>query len=228
MCGRFTLASPADIVAEFFGVTHPFTLEPRYNIAPTQACAVVRATADGERDASPLVWGLIPHWAKDPAIGNKLINARGETVAEKPSFRTAFSQRRCLVVADGFYEWQPAARKGDLKTPYWIHPADGGPMAFAGLWERWQPNQDEVIKTFTIITTQANGFMAPIHKRMPVILAAADFDRWLDPGLRGGQELSRVEALLAPCDERLLAARAVTTYVNTPRNDDAHCIEAIT
>ncbi len=226
MCGRFTLTSPADIVAEFFEVSGLTQLEPRYNIAPTQRALVIRASPGGEREQALLRWGLIPSWAKDRAIGNKLINARGETVAEKPSFRTAFKRRRCLVATDGFYEWQPATAKGAPKTPYWISPARGTVMAFAGLWEHWQPSDGEALETFTIITTEANSFMAPIHKRMPVILDPKDFDVWLDPHADDGAALERVASLLRACRDDQLRARAVTTYVNSPRNDDARCLDS--
>ena len=228
MCGRFTLTSPAEVVAEFFGLAGQLVLTPRFNIAPTQSVLVVRERGErSAREAVELQWGLVPSWAKDRSIGNKLINARAETVEEKPSFRSAFRRRRCLVVADGFYEWQAPAHKHGRKQPYWISSADGGPMAFAGLWEHWERDQDRALESCTIITTSANALMEPIHKRMPVIVEPADFATWLDPQAADARALDALGNILRPCDPHRLQTRLVTTHVNSPRNDDPSCIQAV-
>jgi len=166
MCGRFAFYSPSEAAAALFGVSGSLPVEPRYNIAPTQYIAAVRDGEDKERELVMLRWGLVPSWAKDPSIGNRMINARAETVAEKPSFRAAYRRRRCVVLADGFYEWR---RAGDTKTPYFISLASGKPFALAGLWENWHDKEsDESIQTTTLITTEANDFMRPLHHRMPM------------------------------------------------------------
>jgi putative SOS response-associated peptidase YedK len=177
MCGRFTLASPFVAVTERFHAAAPPDLRPRYNIAPGQE--VLCVIRDGANRIEPLRWGLIPFWAKDPAIGNRLINARAETVAEKPSFRSAFAKRRCLVVADGFFEWRPAGKR---KVPVYIFLKSKKPFGFAGLYESWKDPGGREIRTCTIITTEANEIVRPIHDRMPVILPEGVEDRWLDPG----------------------------------------------
>ncbi len=218
MCGRFTLAVNPEQLQQQFGLAEPPPKElvPRYNIAPTQAVAVVPNAE--ERRLELFQWGLIPSWAKDPAIGNRMINARAETLAEKPAFRAALKRRRCLVVADGFYEWK---KEDGRKLPMHIHMADGQPFAFAGLWEVWQPPDGSVIKTCTIITTDANALVAPIHNRMPVILAPGDYDRWLDPReLPADQTLP----LLRPFDARALRAVPVSPQVNNPANDSPECV----
>ncbi|MCU0290522.1 MAG: SOS response-associated peptidase [Thermoanaerobaculaceae bacterium] len=215
MCGRFTLASPGNIVAEVFGLDEEPLVSPRFNIAPTQDVTVVRTPA-GRRQAGTLQWGLVPSWAKDEAIGSKLINARAETVAEKPAFRAALRARRCLVLADGFYEWQPA---GGRKQPWYFRAADGRPFAFAGLWERWQPAAGEAVESCTIITTEANDLVRPVHERMPVILPLDVLDRWL-----GGGSTDALQALLRPAPEGFLEAYPVSLRVNSPSNDDPGCI----
>ncbi len=219
MCGRFTLTTTADIVADVFDATPSADFSPRYNIAPTQTVAIVRCAGSGaRRTMDPAHWGLIPSWAKDAAIGNRMINARAETVAEKPAYRAAFRRRRCLVPTDGFYEWQ---RTSDGKKPHWIHRIDGSPFAMAGLWESWK-SAEEVVESFTIITVTPNSLMKPIHDRMPAILAPGAYDRWLDPSSDATGELNE---LLAPFPDGNLEAVAVGTYVNSPRHDDPHCIE---
>ena len=176
MCGRFAFYSPSEATAALFGASGALDLKPRYNIAPTQDIAAIRDTADG-RELTMLRWGLVPFWAKDPSIGNRMINARAETVAEKPSFRAAFRRRRCLVLADGFYEWR---KEGAGKTPYLISLASGEPFALAGLWEHWKAKEsDETIDSATLITTEANAFMQQLHHRMPVILEPTTAERWL-------------------------------------------------
>lgn len=218
MCGRFTLAvDPADLI-DAFGLDPNASPDlavvgPRYNIAPTQAVAVVPNTAP--RHLEVMRWGLIPSWAKDPKIGNSLINARGETVAEKPSFRSAFKRRRCLILADGFYEWKK--EEGGGKTPYFIQMADERPFAIAGLWEVWRPADGSEIPTCTIVTTTPNSVMAQLHDRMPVILAPEQYDTWLAEGERPAPELL---SLIQPYAGQM-KARPVSTRVNSPRFDDA-------
>lgn len=177
MCGRFAFYSPSEATAALFGVDGALAVEPRYNIAPTQFVAAIRDDADQQRELVMLRWGLVPFWAKDPAIGNKMINARAETVAEKPSYRNAFKHRRCIVLADGFYEWH---REGDVKIPHFISQKSGEPFALAGLWETWKDRDSgEALQTTTLITTAANEFMQPLHHRMPVILAPDTANEWL-------------------------------------------------
>jgi putative SOS response-associated peptidase YedK len=177
MCGRFAFYSPSEATAALFGVSTSITVEPRFNIAPSQYIAGIRDTDADGRELAMFRWGLVPFWAKDPAIGNRMINARAETVAEKPSFRAAYRHRRCLLLADGFYEWK---KQGAGKVPYYISLASGEPFAFAGLWETWQSKQsDEIIQSATLITTAANEFISTVHHRMPVILQPASAQRWL-------------------------------------------------
>jgi putative SOS response-associated peptidase YedK len=177
MCGRFAFYSPSEATAALFGVSASITVEPRFNIAPSQYIAGIRETDETGRELVMFRWGLVPFWAKDPAIGNRMINARAETVAEKPSFRAAYRHRRCLVLADGFYEWK---KEGAGKVPYFISLANGEPFAFAGLWETWQSKDtEEIIQSTTLITSAANEFISTVHHRMPVILQPDTADRWL-------------------------------------------------
>ena len=209
MCGRFAFYSPTEAAAALFGVEGSVDVEPRYNIAPTQYVAAVRASADEQRELVMLRWGLVPFWAKDPSIGNRMINARAETVAEKPSYRNAYKHRRCLVLADGFYEWR---RQGDVKTPYYISLASGEPFALAGLWENWTDKvSGESLQTTTLITTEANDFMALLHHRMPVILEAATATDWL----AGSNDLLDDVAAITPA----LQAWPVDRRVNNARNE---------
>ena len=225
MCGRYTLTVPLSNLVDAFEVTPPaFEFHPRYNIAPTQEVPIVAQDKRGRR-MGLLRWGLVPSWAKDPAIGSRLINARSETAAEQPAFRRAFKTHRCLVPADGFFEWKKvvgASGGTDTKVPYWIHMADGDPFAFAGLWERWEGDPNAPLHTFTILTTQALPEIQEIHRRMPVILPSEVWNRWLDPGT-GAEDLS---FLLRPFEagDRLMA-HPVSTLVNSPRNDLPACIE---
>lgn len=214
MCGRFAFYSPSEATAALFGASGSLPIGPRYNIAPTQEVAAVRSGADDERELVALRWGLIPSWAKDPAIGNRMINARVETVAEKPAFRAAFRKRRCLVLADGFYEWH---REGSVKTPYYISAADGEPFAFAALWENWSSKDSgESIRSTTLITTAADAFMAPMHHRMPLVLRAESADRWL----AGDDDLCGYAATFAPA----MQAWPVDRRVNNARNEGAELI----
>jgi putative SOS response-associated peptidase YedK len=220
MCGRFTLAVPAEQVAAQFQLPDAPQLAPRYNIAPTQQVAVVRAD-EGGRTLSLMRWGLVPSWAKELAIGAKMINARAETAAEKPAFRSAMKQRRCLIPADGFYEWQ--ALPGG-KQPFYIHMADGSPFAFAGLWEQWRTPEGPWLETCTILTTAANELMRPLHDRMPVIIPPEQYARWLDPELRDAGPL---QELLAPYAADAMAAMPVSKAVNKVGNDDPGLIAPV-
>jgi putative SOS response-associated peptidase YedK len=222
MCGRFTLASPKEAIRELFPLFDLVDLKPRYNIAPTQPIAAVRRLPESAQPESVyLRWGLIPSWAEDAKIGNRLINARAETVATKPAFRAAFRQRRCLILADGFYEWQ---KTGHAKQPYYIRRRDGKPFAFAGLWERFR-GAEKPIESCTIVTTDANELMRPLHDRMPVILDRADFETWLAPA---EQRTEMLQELLRPCPSDILAAYPISTQVNNPRNEGPACIEPVT
>jgi putative SOS response-associated peptidase YedK len=226
MCGRYTLSSPGDMIAEVFDLVDVPEVLPRYNLAPTQEAAVVRITAPGApRTLARLRWGLIPTWAKDPSIGNRMINARAESVGEKPAYRDSFRRRRCLVPADGFYEWK---RVGKGKQPYLIRRRDRRPFGFAGLWSAWHapdaaPDAPPR-ETFTILTTSPNELMHDIHDRMPVILGHADFAAWLDPANR---DTAGLQALLVPCPPDGWEAVPVSTRVNSPAHDAADCIEPL-
>lgn len=220
MCGRFALFTTGSELAQHFGVpvSQSPVLTPRYNVAPTQPVTAVRLNQDtGARALTFLTWGLIPSWAKDPGIGSRMINARSETVTEKPSFRAAFKRRRCLIAADGFYEWQ---RRGDRKQPLFIRAADEQMLGLAGLWEFWQSPDGSAIESCTILTTTPNELMQPIHNRMPVIVAPEDYSMWLDPGPRPEDALH----LLRPYPSDKLTAYPVSTVVNNPRNDVPECV----
>ncbi len=220
MCGRFTQSKTAAAIARSFDLDEVPDWQPRYNIAPTQAVPTIsHASNPSGRQFRLLRWGLVPSWAKDLAMGAKLINARAETVAEKPSFRSALKQRRCLVLADGFYEWQ---RVNGKKQPYYFRVGEGEPFAFAGLWERWQ-GDGTVVETCTIITTQANELLQAIHDRMPVILPAKTYDVWLDPTTPTPQ----LQNLLQPFDAAIMQGYPVSTMVNSPTKDTAECVNSL-
>lgn len=222
MCGRFALHADAETIAQTFELDEAPELSPRYNIAPTQPAPVVLTTGDNaHREFRTLRWGLIPSWAKDAVIGAKMINARAETVAEKPAFRSAFTHRRCLILADGFYEWQKLGRG---KQPIYIRLKSGEPFAFAGLWERWESPDDGPIESCTIITTTPNDLVQPIHDRMPVILHRESYGRWLDPGNTNSEALA---TLLTPYSANEMEAYSVSARVNSAANDDPTCIERI-
>lgn len=221
MCGRYTLNAKPEEIIEQFGLEDPPLFKPRYNIAPTQSVAVVRLRPDTtRRELVQLHWGLIPSWAKDPKVAYSTINAKAETAAEKPAFRSAFRKRRCLIPASGFYEWQ---QQGKQKQPMYIRLRDRRPFAFAGLWEHWELKEGESIESCTIVTTDANAFMLPIHNRMPVILASHDYDRWLDPTVHADS----LQALLKPYAADEMEAYAVSKMVNNPRSDIPQCVEPI-
>ncbi|MGA7802125.1 MAG: SOS response-associated peptidase [Gammaproteobacteria bacterium] len=219
MCGRFTLATPAERIAEHFQLASVPVLPPRYNIAPGQAVAAVCAAGDG-RELTWLRWGLVPAWAKDPKIGYRMINARAESLAERPAYRAAFRQRRCLVPADGFYEWKGTGRG---RQPYYIRLRDGRPFAIAGLWEHWRSTDGEVIESVTLVTTATNALLAPLHDRMPVLLAPETCAAWLAPQT---QDPQRLAALLRPYPADAMAAHPVSLRVNNTPEDDAGLIEA--
>jgi len=215
MCGRFAFYSPSEAALALFGVHHAMPVEPRYNIAPTQHVAAIREDDAHARELVMLRWGLVPFWAKDPSIGNRMINARAETVAEKPAYRAAYRHRRCLVLADGFYEWQ---REGDVKTPYFISLSGGGPFALAGLWENWNDRDSgECLQTTTLITTGANEFMRTLHHRMPVVLTPQTADLWLS----GSESLLDDVSKIMP----RLRAWPVDRRVNNARNEDSGLVE---
>ncbi|MCL4304042.1 MAG: SOS response-associated peptidase [Anaerolineae bacterium] len=218
MCGRFTLATNTQKLAEAFAEFEvPADLPPRYNVAPSQPVAVV--ANNGQHKVEFFQWGLIPSWAKDPKIGNQMINARAETLAEKASFKNAYKRRRCLVLADGFYEWK---KEGDnTKTPVYIRLASGEPFAFGGLWEMWQTAEDFILSC-TIITTSPNELTAQIHNRMPLILPREAYEQWLDPAERTPDQLN---GLLKPYPAELMTAYPVSKLVNSPKNDSPVLIE---
>ncbi|MGW8250396.1 MAG: SOS response-associated peptidase [Anaerolineales bacterium] len=219
MCGRFTLTADINALQGAFPwLNIPPEITPRYNIAPTQPVAVV--PNDGKNRLDYFNWGLIPSWAKDPEIGSRMINARSETLAEKPAFRSAFRRRRCLVLADGFYEWQkqPGSKS---KLPMYIRLTSMKPFAFAGLWEIWNSKDGSSILSCAIITTEPNELMKSIHNRMPVILPEDAYQGWLEPGEKNSDQLS---ALLAPYPADLMTASPVSTLVNNPRNDTPECV----
>lgn len=221
MCGRMVLTRSASEIAEAFELETVLELQPRYNVAPSQLVPAVRALEGGARSLAMLRWGLIPSWAKDRSIGNRLINARSETAAEKPSFRVALRRRRCIVPADGFYEWKGKAPA----IPHLFRAADGGLLAIAGLYEEWTDRESgEVIESCTLLTTESNLTVRAVHDRMPVLLEPRDHSLWLDP------DETRAEAvlgLLVPSPPDRLVGTEVSTFVNDPRNEDARCIEPV-
>ena len=218
MCGRYLITTPVEAIRQTFGVDQRPNLAPRYNVAPTDIVPVIRR-AEAGRELATLRWGLVPFWAKDLKIGAKMINAKAETVAEKPAFRDPFKRRRCLVLADGFYEWKTIDGK---KQPFLFRLKSGGLFAFAGLWAVWKDKEsEERVESFTIITTEPNALTAPIHNRMPVILPADAYDLWLDPEAADGQ------SLLRPYPAEEMETFAVDRRVGNVRNDDPGLIEPI-
>ena len=226
MCGRFTMRTPTETMAALFdGLRFP-KLAPRYNICPTQPVTCIRQSTEQDHEVVGLRWGLVPSWAKDLKIGAKMINARSETVSTKPSFRAAFKSRRCLVLADGFYEWK---RTGSQKQPHYISRRDDRPFYMAGLWESWKDKSqdaldDAVIETCTILTTEANATMEPLHDRMPVILHQDDFDFWLDKEF---SDVKQLEKVLVPLVTDELRTYPVSKMVGKPINDSPECIEPV-
>jgi len=222
MCGRYTLKAPVKSLVDLFQLALAPELPFRYNIAPTQLVPAVRISADHKtRELAMFRWGLIPSWAKDAKIGNQLINARSETVAEKPAFRSAFRKRRCLMPADGFYEWK---KEGTKKQPFYVHLKSGGPFAFAALWEDWTDEKGKRIQSCTILTTEANSVLKPLHDRMPIILHPDHHERWLDPAIQKSEE---IVPILQPIPGKELAMHPVSTLVNNPRNEKPECLEPV-
>jgi len=212
MCGRFALTAPASQIAEIFEIDVLLDLVPRYNIAPTTPVAAIVETG-GAKQMKTFRWGLIPSWAKDRKIGARMINARGETVATKPAFRTSFQRRRTLVLADGFYEW---TRQGRNKLPHLIGMHEGEPFAMAGLWTSWRdPQTDEAIRSCTLLTTTPNEIVAPIHNRMPVIIDRDDWDTWINPA----SSTDALQALIRPFDPARMTSRRIHPLVNSVRNE---------
>lgn len=231
MCGRFTSRTPAADLAEYFGVDEVVAPElgARFNVAPTDEVYAVAETTDGTRRLGTFRWGLVPFWADDLKIGARMINARAEGVADKPAFRRAFERRRCIVPADGFYEWERTG--GKRMQPWYIRRADGAPLTFAGLWESWRPKDGSdaereagKIRSCTIITGEPNGRIARLHDRMPVVLAPETWDEWLDPG---NDDIGHLQSLLRPAPEELFELVPVSTAVNTVTNDGPDLIEPV-
>lgn len=221
MCGRYTLTVDAAVLAELFQIEPPTELRPRFNIAPTQLVPMVRRSRDGTREWTSARWGLIPSWSKDARIGSKLINARAETVADKPSFRSAFALRRCLLPADGFFEW---VKEPGGKQPHHIRFRDRRSFAFAGLWERWVDPDQQPVVSCSILTTSPNPFMASLHNRMPVILTPERFAAWLADG---SLTPTAAASILAPYAGTDLEAVPVNPRVNSVANDDPRCLEPV-
>lgn len=219
MCGRFIIELTPDLVKKVFGIIEVPDWPARYNVAPSQLVPVIREAADGSRRLTMMRWGLVPSWAKEP--GDGLINARSETAHEKPSFRHALRQRRCIIPSSGFIEWAKADGK---KLPFYVRMADGAPMPFAGLWEAWRSPDGQMLETCTILTTMANAKVAPIHDRMPVILHPDEFGLWLDRQVHDPEKLA---PLFAPYPSDRLTTYRVSTVVNNPANDSPKCIEPI-
>jgi putative SOS response-associated peptidase YedK len=228
MCGRFTLRTPLTVLTQRFlfelgDLPADVLVSPRYNIAPTQTVAAIRQqTASGKRELALLHWGLVPNWAKDMKIASSLINARSETLAEKPAFRTALSRRRCLILADGFYAWK---KEGKQKLPYYFQLQGERPFAFAGLWERWrgpEGSEGPPLESCTIVTSTANELCGPYHDRMPVILEPTDYDLWLDPTVSDPERLRPLLSAFPACE---MQSRPVNPRVNNVRNDDAGVLE---
>jgi len=216
VCGRFALFASPELTAEYFALAQPPALAPHYNVTPGQDVAAVRVDRDGRRALRALRWGLVPFWAKDATIGRRLINARLDSLRDKPAFREAFARRRCLIPASGFYEW--GVDDAGKKQPFFIRPRGEPLLAMAGLWERWRPQGGEPLETCVIVTTDANALLAPIHDRMPVLLSRAAQDVWLDPS----SDVAAIVELAAQGPE--LETWAVGTAVNDPRNDDERVI----
>jgi putative SOS response-associated peptidase YedK len=219
VCGRYVVTTPGAVLAELFELDEKPHLAPRYNVAPTQEVAIVRLRREGEgRELVQVQWGLVPFWAKERAIGNRLINARAESISQKPSFRDSFKKRRCLIPADGFYEWE---KTDGRKQPWLVRLRGGEPFAFAGLWSAWRDREsDGTLESCTIVTTTPNALAGKIHDRMPVILPWERHAAWLDPGT----EPVTLEALFVPYPAAEMEAYPVSTWVNSPAHDDPRCL----
>ncbi len=223
MCGRFVLVSTGKDISRHFELVEDPSFPPRFNIAPTQMIETVRnAPGTSHRHIAPARWGLIPSWAKDKSVGWKLINARSETVFDKPAFRNSIRKRRCLIPSDGFYEWK--RDHGSKTRPYFVSMADGSLFAFAGLWDSWKDGSGETIETCSILTTAANSLVAIVHERMPVILKCDNYDLWLDNAIT---DLGRLSRVMAPYASELMKLYPVASAVNKPAYDEPDCIEPI-
>lgn len=222
MCGRYSVTLPPEAIRELFRVVTGLNLQPRYNVAPTQEAPVIGLDEAGERTLKMFRWGLVPRWSKAMPTGAPLINARADSIAGKPSFRDAFAKRRCLVLADGFYEW-PKDRSAKDRNPWRIFASDRPAIAFAGIWEAWRKPDGEILRSFAIITTEANVRIAAIHDRMPVMLQREDEDAWLAPETAP----ERLQAMLAPYPAELTDCYRVDVRVNSVKNDDADCIKPL-
>uniref|UniRef100_A0A7C2NT10 Abasic site processing protein n=1 Tax=Schlesneria paludicola TaxID=360056 RepID=A0A7C2NT10_9PLAN len=222
MCGRFNLRLSPGELQEFFSLFRVPEFPVRYNIAPTQEVVSIRHDDQSRRVAEFLKWGLVPQWAKDPSIGNRLLNARSESVAEKPAFRNAFRRRRCIVPASGYYEWPET--KSQVKQPWHFYRKTGEPLALAGLWERWMSPTGQTLETCSLLTTEPNPFVAHWHDRMPVLLSDDQIDAWLDPSLT---DVSALQRFLVPCPDDWLAADAVSTFVNSSRHEGPECLSPV-
>jgi putative SOS response-associated peptidase YedK len=221
MCGRFVLMTPGKELAEQFRCDEFADLGPRYNIAPTQLVAIVRFNRETRRrECELLKWGLIPSWSEDPSIGPRLINARAESAGTKPAFRSAFKYRRCLVVADGFYEWKKLDNK--RKQPYLFRLSSGKPFAFAGLWERWSSPDGQVTESCAVLTTDSNDLLRSVHDRMPVILKPDDYTVWLDPEVKTPE---RLQSMLKPYPPDEMVGRSVSSTVNKADHEGPDCVE---
>lgn len=228
MCGRFTSTTPAEDLAAYFAVDEVAVGEraPRWNVAPTDRILAV-VDRDGTRHLEELRWGLVPFWAKDPSIGSRMINARAETIKDKPAYARPFERRRCLVPVDGFYEWQAAPDGSRKKQPFHIRRSDGEPLAVAGVWDTWRPRDGEAeerLVSCALVTTEANAVLAPIHDRMPVVLLPSAWDAWLDPA---NEDLDALVGLLRPAPDELLEAVPVSGAVGNVANDGPELVEAI-
>lgn len=216
MCGRFAVTVAPAMIASHYGLTESVEFPPNYNVTPSQQIPVVRSM-DGKRTLALMHWGLIPHWAKDERIGYKMINARAETVFEKPAFRAAAKSRRCLIPASGFFEWE---KSGKHKQPFYVTVRGQNVFSFAGLWEVWHKSAEEVVVSCSILTTDANALMEPIHNRMPVIIAPADYETWILPKA----DLDELNSLMQPFPAGQMEAYPVSQAVNNPRNNGPECI----
>jgi putative SOS response-associated peptidase YedK len=223
MCGRYALSTPPEVLAELLRIhSIHLALLPRYNIAPTQDVPVVRQGRGGAREMVPMRWGLIPSWAKDASIGSKLINARSESAADKPAFRSAFRRRRCVIPASGFYEWKKA---GGAKQPHYIERADGAPLLMAGLWESWpDPARGTRVDSCTILTTPANEALSALHNRMPAVLEPEECDAWLE---ESSDDPEKLRQSLRPAAERVLTFYPVSARVNSPHHDDPSLLDCV-
>lgn len=221
MCGRFTLASKSKTITEYFGIDLSYELKPRYNIAPSQDILVIRQSADHKPEFCLMRWGLVPAWQKEEEIGTQWINARSETINEKPLFKKLFRRQRCLIIADGFYEWQTTTHG---KRPYYIYKNNHQPFAIAGLWEHWEGQDEKQLDSCLLLTTEANPEVRDIHHRMPVILQKFQFSSWLNSQ---NNEIEMLKSFLQPYLPEDLISHEISTYVNSPKNDDEQCIVKI-